>query len=115
VLAYAWVTAGLRPFTLPALVAIMGGGAVTILVGVRLPPVTAATRSGATGGAWGWSALAGAIAVWELQSFLQHPRGEHPTLSSLTTSLLQSHPSRMVSLLVWIGAGVWLARRWTGP
>jgi hypothetical protein len=58
-----------------------------------------------------WAVLAGLTGLWELQAFLQHPRREHPTLSSLTNDLLQSQASRTVALLLWLAAGVWLARR----
>lgn len=108
---YAWVTAGLRPFTLPALAAVLGGGVAAIAVGARLPRLSTRREGGGASGGWTWLALAGAIALWELQSFLQHPRDDHPTISSLTNSLLQSHQSRMVALLIWLAAGVWLARR----
>jgi hypothetical protein len=56
-------------------------------------------------------ALAMAVGVWELQSFLQHPRSQHPTLSSLSNSLLESHASRMVAFVGWLAGGIWLARR----
>jgi hypothetical protein len=108
---YAWVATALRPFTLPALAATLGGGLVAIAVGVRLPPGVASPGSERHGGGWVWAALAGAVTVWELQSFLQHPRSDHPTLSSLSNHLLQSHPSRTAAMLVWLAAGVWLARR----
>lgn len=62
-------------------------------------------------GAWVWAVLAAATAIWELQAFLQLPRREHPTLSSLSNDLLQSYPARGTALLLWLVAGVWLARR----
>ena len=108
---YAWVATGLRPFTLPALVATLGGGFVAILVGARLPRRPASLRRAVTDGGWVWFALAAAISVWELQSFLQHPRSQHPTLSSLTNTLLESHASRVVAFAGWLAGGVWLARR----
>ena len=111
VLGYAWITAGLRPFTLPALAATLGGGLVAIAVGARLPRLSSLSEGAMPGGGPIWVALSAAIAVWELQSFLQHPRAEHPTISSLTNSLLQSQQSRMAALLVWLAIGVWLARR----
>jgi hypothetical protein len=58
-----------------------------------------------------WAVLAGAAGLWQLQAFLQHPRSQHPTVSSLTNDLLQSSPSRALAMLVWLAAGVWLARR----
>jgi hypothetical protein len=108
---YAWVATGLRPFTLPALVSTLGGGLVAIVVGGRLPRRPAIAGRAVTAGGWMWFALAAAVGVWELQSFLQHPRSQHPTLSSLTNSLLESHASRMVALLGWLAGSVWLARR----
>jgi hypothetical protein len=106
---YAWVATGLRPFTLPALVATLGGGFIAIVVGRRSsPPVTACEP---LNGAWLWAALGGAAIVWELQAFLQRPRSDHPTLSSLTNDLLQRHPPRAGAMLVWLAAGWWVARR----
>ncbi len=89
--------------------ATLGGGLVAILVGRRLPPSVAACEPARH--AWVWVALAGAVAVWELQAFLQHPRSAHPTISSLTNDLLQHHVSRAGAMLAWLAAGVWLARR----
>ena len=103
------MAAGLQPFTLPALVATLGGGLVVIIAGRRHSPPVAARE--AVSGAWLWAALGGAAVVWELQAFLQHPRGDHPTVSSLTNDLLQSHLPRAGAMLVWVTAGWWLARR----
>jgi hypothetical protein len=109
VVGFAFVATGLRPFTLPALVATLAGGLVAIMVGRRLPAPIAVRAP--VGGAWWWAALGSAVAMWELQAFLQHPRSAHPTVSSLTNDLLQSHLSRAGAMLVWLAAGVWLARR----
>ncbi len=108
---YAWVATGLRPFTLPSLVATLGGGLLAVMVGARLPPRSAPAGHAVTTGGWGWLALAAAVGLLELQSFLQHPRSQHPTLSSLTNTLLESHVSRTVALVAWLAGGVWLARR----
>lgn len=64
-----------------------------------------------TKGGWVWALLAALTAVWELQAFLQHPRDEHPTLSSLSNDLLSSYPARASALVLWLAAGIWLARR----
>jgi hypothetical protein len=103
------VATGLRPFTLPALVAILGAGLVAIIIGRRLLPAVASGQP--VSGVGLWAVLAGAAVVWELQAFLQRPRSDHPTVSSLSNDLLQSHSSRAGALLVWLAAGVWLARR----
>ncbi|HZI37825.1 MAG TPA: hypothetical protein VFF24_05920 [Acidimicrobiia bacterium] len=108
-IAYAWVATGLRPFTLPALMATLAGGLVAILVGGRLTaPVVS---PGPVRGAWVWPTLGSAVALWELQAFLQHPRSAHPTISSLTNNLMQNHVSRAGAMLAWLAVGVWLARR----
>ena len=109
---YAWIASGFQPFTTPSLIAIVGGGLVAMVAGPQLRLV-AAPREAAppVRGAWVWAVLAGAISAWELQSFLQHPRHDHPTLSSLTNTLLASHPARAVALLAWLAAALWLARR----
>ena len=111
VVGYAWMATGLRPFTLPALVATLGGGLVAVIAARRLAPPVA--RREATRRLWWWAALGGAAALWELEAFLQHPRSEHPTFSSLTNDLLRGHVPRAGAMLVWLAAGVWLARRRT--
>lgn len=62
-------------------------------------------------GAWLWAVLGGAMTVWELQAFVQHPRDDHPTLSSLSNEILHTSASRFLALMVWLALGVWLARR----
>ena len=107
---YAWWATDLRPFTLPLAAAIVGGGLVAVVVGARLlparvPPPSRRRRPHV------WAALGATLAVWELGSFLQHPRAEHPTLSSLTNTVFQSHGARTLGLVLWLGAGTGLARR----
>jgi len=108
---YAWFASGLQPFTLPSLVTVVGGGVVAMVVGSRLPHVRHSTSVPAVGGAWPWLALTAALAAWELQSFVQHPRHDHPTLSSLSNTALASHGPRAVALLAWLAGAAWLARR----
>ncbi|MEW6472119.1 MAG: hypothetical protein AB1679_07605 [Actinomycetota bacterium] len=55
--------------------------------------------------------LAAMVGLWELQAFVQHPRREHPTLSSLSNDLLRSPTARAVAFVVWLAIGLWLARR----
>lgn len=111
VVGYAWVATGLRPFTLPSLVATVGAGLAAIAAGRRLPPAGPPVDREQRRGEPVWAGLAAATIVWELQSFLQHPRRDHPTLSSLTNDLLQTHPARALAMVAWLAAGVWLARR----
>lgn len=68
-------------------------------------------RRSAKRGEWVWGVLATLLTVWELQAFVQHPRREHPTLSSLSNELLASPTSRLIGVLAWLALGVWLARK----
>ena len=108
VLAYAWWASGLGPFSRAALVATVSAGLAAIAVGGRRRRPVVASRPSA---AWVWGVLLGALAAWELASFLQHPRADHPTLSSLVNGLLGNHASRAVAFLAWLWAGTDLSRR----
>jgi hypothetical protein len=58
-----------------------------------------------------WAVLAGALAVWQLAAFVQRPRQEHPTLSSLANALFESHPVRAAAFVLWLAGAAALARR----
>lgn len=108
--AFAWWATGLRPFTAPPLVVVPLGGLVAMALGARLlPPRTPAPVRPRQLARWG--ALVAAVAVWQLATFLQHPREEHPTLSSLANALFESHPARAVAFLLWLAGAAALARR----
>lgn len=109
VLAYAWLATELRPFTRGALLATVGAGLVVIALGTRrrLPSPTPRRDVGVIL----WGVLAGALATWELASFFQHPRAQHPTLSSVANRALADHPARALGFVVWLGVGVVLSRR----
>jgi hypothetical protein len=109
VLCYAWLATGFRPFSRGALLATVCAGLVVIALGTRwrLPPPTPRGRVGASL----WGVLAGALAAWELASFLQHPRARHPTLSSVANRALADHPPRALGFVLWLGVGVVLSRR----
>ena len=113
--AYAWWATGLAPFSTAATVAVVGSGAVVAVGsrvrrpvaggdGVRADVVT--PRSAAI-----WGALAGAMAAWQLNAFVRHPRVEHPTLSSLANTVLDPRPVRVVAFVGWLAGVAWLARR----
>ena len=61
--------------------------------------------------AWAWAVVLVAGGLWQLAAYLQHPRHEHPTLSSLANGLLDSQPARAAAFLVWVLATLELARR----
>ena len=61
---------------------------------------------------WGaWTVLVTLGGLWQLAAYLQHPRDEHPTLSSLANGLLDSQPARAAAFVLWIVAAVGLSRR----
>ena len=107
---YAWLATDLRPFTLPLVAAVLMGGLVAVALGANLLPVRV-PRHSCPRRLGVWAVLGATLALWELGSFLQEPRAEHPTLSSLTNMLFQSHAARALGLLMWLGAGTKLARR----
>jgi hypothetical protein len=112
---YAWFATALRPFTLPSLAAVLAGGLVGVFLGAAIPgprtdpPPTPAPN--VPRGSKGWVGLGAALGLWELASFLQHPRAAHPTLSSRATALFHSHPARALGLLLWFVAAACLAAR----
>jgi len=120
VLGYAWIAAGLRPFTTPEnlLVAVP-------IIGVGL----LAARRARTGperphlvdapsrrrGSVVWVALAVGFAVWELNALFSSPRDDHPTLSSIADWIMSVHVGRAALFLCWLALGAALALRPTRP
>lgn len=109
-LAYAWWTALLRPFTWPALVAVALAGIAVIVLGSRrrTPPGSGTHDARAV---LPWAILCVLLAGWELAAYLQHPRADHPTLSSLADPVLDWRPARALAFLAWLAVGADLARR----
>ncbi len=110
VAAYAWWTAGLRPFTWPALVAVGLAGVGTIAFGTRRRrPIE--RRAGDANGVLIWAFVFATLVGWELVAYFQQPRADHPTLSSLADPLIDWRPARALAFLAWIGLGTDLSRR----
>lgn len=112
VVAYAWWSTGLRPFSWPALVAVEAAGIGAMALGARrrgTSPPPSWSLSDLRIVAWG-ALLAGLIG-WELAAYVQAPRAEHPTLSSIANAALQSHQARAAAFVVWLVLCGRLARR----
>lgn len=108
VIAYAWLSTGLRPFTVPIDVAV--GVPVLILLGVswrrsRLGAPSWPERRPARSGLVVWASLIGALAAWELAAYLLSPRRAHPTLSSISDDLTSGHPTRALVFAIWVVLG----------
>lgn len=108
--AVAWWVTGLRPFTDPPLLVVPVGGVGAMVLGSRL---LTPRRSGAVpaGRLKVWASLVGALAIWQLAAFVQRPRQEHPTLSSLANALFENHPVRAGAFVLWLAGAAALARR----
>lgn len=50
-------------------------------------------------------------AAWEMAAYLQHPRANHPTLSSLANAALDSYPARTAAFVLWLLGAAMLGRR----
>lgn len=95
---------------------------VAVAVAVTGPPMLylALTRGGHaertdTGTWWPWAVTGVAICLWELASFLQQsdphtPNPDHPTLSAVLEPIFVHNPGRAVMIILWLAAGVLLAR-----
>ena len=106
---YAWWAVGLAPFSSAAsLAVVLAGGAAAVLGSrARRPAASPADRRRTAP----WLVLVAAGAAVQLAAYLQHPRDDHPTLSSLTNALLDSHVARAAAFVAWLVAAAELARR----
>lgn len=117
VAAVAWAATSLRPFTIPALVVTLAAGGAALAAGRRLAPLREpedagrGARTASPAGLGWWAAAAAALAALELAAFLQLPRSAYPTLSSLANAVFDSHVVRWAAFVVWLAAGVGIARR----
>jgi hypothetical protein len=90
-------------------VAVLLAGVAAAIAGwaSRRPAGACAGRGSVTG----WVVLAVASALWQLAAYVQSPRHEHPTLSSLTNAVLASQPARAAAFVLWLGATFLIGRR----
>jgi hypothetical protein len=112
--AYAWWAVGRPPFSAAATAAVvLPGVAAAGLAGVARARAGARdVRPGpAPAGMVRWAVLAALAAAWQLAAYLQHPRHDHPTLSSLTNAALDSHAARAAAFVAWLAVTVTLVRR----
>ncbi len=107
--AYGWWAVALPPFSAQATVAVLLPGGTATIVGTRYrrPP---RGREPTAGTGW-WALLASAVGAWQLAAYLQQPRADHPTLSSLADQLLDWRPARALGFLAWMVIGADMARR----
>ena len=109
--AYAWWAVVLAPFSGLATAAVVLAGAAAMAVGARERRRRRRPSAGEVAGVATWAALAAVAGAWQLAAYLQHPRDEYPTASSLANEVLDSHLARAAAFVVWIAAARGLARR----
>ena len=118
---WVWFASGVRPFTVPAEVLTFAPGLLVLLVTLRrraepsTPAVVAGDRAALSGwkrsSSWlPWIFVVAALCALELTELFAQPRSAHPTLSSLTNTVLDNHPGRFVGYAIWLALGWALIR-----
>jgi hypothetical protein len=117
VAAYAWVAAGLRPFTLSEEVLV----AVPALLGLAAAMRASGTmRTESADWSWRgsaaiWLGLVVVAAAWELNAYFSSPRSAHPTLSVIADNVMSVHPGRALVFVLWLALGWVLVRGSRAP
>ena len=109
VVAYAWWATGVEPFTTTATLAVVGVGAIAVATGQAFRRRTAGRPEPSR--ILPWLLVLAGLAAWQLAAYVQEPRSEHPTLSSLANSVLDTHTARTIAFAGWLVGGFALARR----
>lgn len=112
--AFAWWASTRPPFTFQAHASVFAAAGTLWMVAARAgPPVAArgnAPASIAAAGLLGWGALVAGAVGFELFNYFQHPRADHPTMSSLINEV-DVAALRPALFLGWLALGWHLARR----
>jgi hypothetical protein len=106
---YGWWATSLRPFSAVATAAVVGAGAGAVAWGTAHRPAVPAPV--ARGGLVRWVLLATILAAWQLVAYVQGPRSDHPTLSSIANAALEPHFVRALTCAAWLVLGARLAAR----
>jgi hypothetical protein len=108
---YAWWAVALESFSSHATFAVVLAGSAAMVIGARQRPPTHRQRAGGRAGTARWAVLGAVAGAWQLAAYVQHPRADHPTVSSLTNAVLDSRAARTAAFILWIAAARALARR----
>jgi uncharacterized membrane protein len=114
-LVWSWFASGVRTFTRPAEAFTFIPALAVLLVTLRprrqaKRPERRHEKPYDVRGVLLWAGLLAAVLSWEMFQLFSKPREHHPTISSLLNSLISTHPSRFAGYLLWLAAGVLLAR-----
>ena len=58
-----------------------------------------------------WRGLLAAFLIWELISYRSSPREDFPTFSSVTDTIMSTHPGRFALFAIWLAIGYGIFRR----
>ncbi len=106
---YCWFSADLRPFTIPIDVAVAVPSVVVAALVWGRPGSTASMAADRKEGRWRgaapWAVLFGLLAAFEVTAYVSSPRRDHPTLSSIADSLMNTHLGRAAVFALWLLLG----------
>jgi hypothetical protein len=108
-LVFSWVAAGFRPFTQPENAAVAIPALIVLVVSWRRSDFGKDGRGepvapSGTGIAV-WVSILVLLTAWELIAYVSSPRDDHPTLSSISDSLMSVHVGRAAAFLGWLVVG----------
>jgi hypothetical protein len=110
---FAAIAGRFAPQSAPAEFAVLGAGLAVCGWALRMPPSSRRTPPEHVDGrsSLPWLGLLLVFGVWELFAFFKGSTPAHPTLSLLLGPLLAEPIARSAGYLLWLAAGVWVARR----
>jgi hypothetical protein len=108
-LVFSWVAAGFRPFTQPENAAVAVPALLVVVVSWRRSDFGKDDRAGAVAppgaGIAVWASILVLLTAWELIAYVSSPRDAHPTLSSISDSLMSVHVGRAAAFFGWLVVG----------
>jgi hypothetical protein len=107
--AYCWFAADLRPFTVPIDAAVAVPSLMVAALAWRPPGSRTSMAAHREEARWRdatpWAVLFGLLAAFEASAYFSSPRRDHPTLSSIADSLMNTHPGRAAEFALWLLLG----------
>jgi hypothetical protein len=109
---YAWVLAGLAPFTMKSLLGVLLPGAVIGALAYGRPPerIPAPEKLDITGMSY-WLIAVAVLFEWEASAYKDNSDPWHPALTTLINPLLGPHLVKSAAVLIWLLVGWGLVRR----
>lgn len=109
---YSWWLAGLAPFTMTSLMAVLVPGAVVAGLAIWGPPgrIAAPARLDGVGFSY-WIVCVAGLFEWEASAFRDNSQWWHPALTDLVNSVIAPHPLKSLAILLWLLTGWGLVRR----